>query len=739
MLQKIKEILVWNTSTSQETKMKLFKFIQIMFLVLISLFSGFAFSGSSTNYSVVTNFNSVTGSTNMTNSLVVGTGYSNNFFVRLGSQSYNVTHLLTKPEITIISPVNNSIVNVSSRGVQFIANFTKEIKTVIYTNENKTINLTKFISNNEINTTVPINYGQNILEFTIRDIYGVLNTYTFYVNTSFQLEGTTENDIDGDGLNNSDDKVFGNTSHIYTNIQNFTLKINNTENLSQVFNQTINVTFYRNDSKLIEFQNNFTNRTINLTSLIVKDDRVENSSKVLISGLDLEEYNTKTIYLDLLGNTSKYSSLCIKDAEIVDFVDISDNCNGTNETYIVTIPSSLGQYTINYTNSSNTTVKIEGLTHSGINQVCTESWTYSSWSTCSGGSQSRTASDANSCSTTNTRDVLTQSCTSSSGGGGGGGGSSLANKNNIVVQTITTSNSNTISNVVKPTEVFQSKYEISVDSKINLNESFSGVKTVKIKSKNSFENIVEFDFDFSSNSLNLTDANIEIGNNGKSYTIVKGIDLKTETKKVKLKIVTNSNTICIKDAEVNSIGEVSSSCNGLNEYIIECDGIVKNQGYSCNKENGYYIVSGLKHSAVLEFEKSALANTTPVEILPQNTQNKAVEEEILEDTQIESNSIPMNYKYISIGVLILIIMLILILIMKHKHKKKEEKKEIAPPLSKPDYMLYIDSYRINYKNVEDYVRVYRHHYSQEDLVKALRNAGYPEIIIEEVIDKEYEE
>ena len=722
--------------------MKLFKFILIGLIVLISIFSGFAFSGSSSSYSISSNFNSGI-SNNLSMSSIAGTGNSNNFFIRLGSQSYNVSHLLEKPQITITVPVNNSNINVTQRSVLFEANFSKDIKSLILVNQdNKIINLTNDLTvDNDISTFIPISYGENSLNFTFVDIYGVSNSETIYLNTTFTIPNSTIDDTDGDGLNNSEDKVFGNTSHIYTNIQNFTLKINNTENLSQVFNQTINVTFYRNDSKLIEFQNNFSNRTINLTSLIIKDDRQENSSKVLISGLDLEEDNTKTIYLDLLGNTTKYSSLCIKDAEIVDFADISDSCNGTNETYIVSIPSSIGQYTINYTNSSNTTVKIEGLTHSGINQVCTESWTYSSWSSCSGGAQSRTASDANSCSTTNSRGALTQSCTSSSGGGGsGGGGSSLANKNNIVIQTTTTSNSNTISNVVKqPTKVFQSKYEIAVDSKINLNESFSGVKTVKIKNKNSLENIVEFDFNFSSNSLNLTDANIEIGNNGKSYTLVKGIELKAETKKVKLKIVTNSNTICIKDAKVNSIEEVSSSCTSQNEYLIECDGVLTSQGYSCNKDNGYYIISGLKHSAVLEFEKSVSANLAPVEILPQNTQNNKVEEEIFEEEQVESNSIPMNYKYISIGVLILIILLIFILIMKNKHKKKEEKKEIAPPLSKPDYMLYIDTYRINYKNVEDYVRVYRHHYSQEDLVKALRNAGYPEIIIQEVIDKEYEE
>ncbi|MCG2723686.1 PGF-pre-PGF domain-containing protein, partial [archaeon] len=55
---------------------------------------------------------------------------------------------------------------------------------------------------------------------------------------------------------------------------------------------------------------------------------------------------------------------------------------------------------------------------------CTESWSYSDWSACSGGTQTRTATDANSCGTTVNQSALSQSCTSDTGGTGGGGGSS---------------------------------------------------------------------------------------------------------------------------------------------------------------------------------------------------------------------------------------------------------------------------------------------------------------------------
>lgn len=65
---------------------------------------------------------------------------------------------------------------------------------------------------------------------------------------------------------------------------------------------------------------------------------------------------------------------------------------------------------------------------SGCTYECIEDWSCSDWSTCSGGTQSRTCTDSNTCGTTETKPAETQSCEdpsptgSSSGGGGGGGG-----------------------------------------------------------------------------------------------------------------------------------------------------------------------------------------------------------------------------------------------------------------------------------------------------------------------------
>jgi hypothetical protein len=59
--------------------------------------------------------------------------------------------------------------------------------------------------------------------------------------------------------------------------------------------------------------------------------------------------------------------------------------------------------------------------------ACVENWTCSSWSSCSGSTQTRTCTDNNSCGTTNDRPALSQSCSS---GGGGGGSSSKECRDN---------------------------------------------------------------------------------------------------------------------------------------------------------------------------------------------------------------------------------------------------------------------------------------------------------------------
>ena len=87
-------------------------------------------------------------------------------------------------------------------------------------------------------------------------------------------------------------------------------------------------------------------------------------------------------------------------------------------------PYSVSWNTTGATNASHTLTAVArdaaGLTTTAttvivtVNNVvaCTESWSYSAWSTCVNGTQTRTATDANHCGTTVNRQPLTQSCSS---------------------------------------------------------------------------------------------------------------------------------------------------------------------------------------------------------------------------------------------------------------------------------------------------------------------------------------
>ena len=86
----------------------------------------------------------------------------------------------------------------------------------------------------------------------------------------------------------------------------------------------------------------------------------------------------------------------------------------------------------------------------------------------------------------------------------------------------------------------------------------------------------------------------------RGYFLVKGLSLVSETKSVLVNRVNGSSVVCVKDAEVDSIGEVSAGCNGVDEYLVGCDGSVTSDGYRCVIRDAYFNVSGLHHSAVAE-------------------------------------------------------------------------------------------------------------------------------------------
>jgi subtilisin family serine protease len=141
------------------------------------------------------------------------------------------------------------------------------------------------------------------------------------------------------------------------------------------------------------------------------------------------------------------------------------------------------------------------------------------------------------------------------------------------------------------------------------NETISSTLSIELKDVNTNDIIISFSFNFSNSSLDLT--NLEIERNllsSKSYLIVRGLNLESnKTKNLTINRDLNSERVCVKDAEISNISEISSSCTGVNETLLTCDGTILNN-YSCTFSSGFAKITGLKNSAVIEFEDESTSS-----------------------------------------------------------------------------------------------------------------------------------
>jgi PGF-pre-PGF domain-containing protein len=105
-------------------------------------------------------------------------------------------------------------------------------------------------------------------------------------------------------------------------------------------------------------------------------------------------------------------------------------------------------------------------------QPCTENWSYGEWTACSGGQQTRTATDLNGCGTIVNRSAVVQSCSSTPSGGSPAGSSPPS-----------TAVQNKSSLLENATWYFE-KIEEGVDTGFILNETLHAVNQVWVKVKN---------------------------------------------------------------------------------------------------------------------------------------------------------------------------------------------------------------------------------------------------------------
>lgn len=137
---------------------------------------------------------------------------------------------------------------------------------------------------------------------------------------------------------------------------------------------------------------------------------------------------------------------------------------------------------------------------------------------------------------------------------------------------------------------------ILVDNQAN--NSPSGVRVVDFKDTSDNTVLARFSYDFSGSALDTHNVFVKRASfEGRSAVIVNG--LAGVSKNVSVPKMLRSGRVCVKNASVVNPAEISSGCNGADEFLLECDGTPVS-GMRCIDAGSAYIISGVTHSGVIE-------------------------------------------------------------------------------------------------------------------------------------------
>ncbi|MBI2135953.1 hypothetical protein HYU06_02700, partial [Candidatus Woesearchaeota archaeon] len=158
-------------------------------------------------------------------------------------------------------------------------------------------------------------------------------------------------------------------------------------------------------------------------------------------------------------------------------------------------------------------------------------------------------------------------------------------------------------------------FTLKISDKDNLSEAFNKTEVVKFADDNKPR--LEFKFNFTNKVLDLEKIIVETKQDGISGGMfVSGLELeKGETKTFYIDDLSISNEICIKDAEIENLANITQACNEVNETLLFCPGNFSapstGSNYRCentvinstsvnNSNIKLYKISGLRNSGVQE-------------------------------------------------------------------------------------------------------------------------------------------
>jgi hypothetical protein len=134
------------------------------------------------------------------------------------------------------------------------------------------------------------------------------------------------------------------------------------------------------------------------------------------------------------------------------------------------------------------------------------------------------------------------------------------------------------------------------NSEINLSNQYN--ETQEVLLKESSQNRVKFNYNFSFQALDISQINItkQPSSSSFGYLIVNGLNI---SKIIYLdKINAGSNQVCVYNGHIENINNISSYCNSTNEVLLSCPGSSNN--ITCSIEENLIVIAGLSNSAAKE-------------------------------------------------------------------------------------------------------------------------------------------
>ncbi|MBI2108215.1 hypothetical protein HYT54_03750, partial [Candidatus Woesearchaeota archaeon] len=201
---------------------------------------------------------------------------------------------------------------------------------------------------------------------------------------SDSIADCVDDDLDGDGISNEQDGIEGTVEAVETNVRELKLRVDNSDpaanepatpmpdesqqspeqNEGQEQEAESEVVFVEENKPIIEFKVNLAESNLQLNNIaITKQEDDADKGFLVVSGIELPEEKTKSVYIDNIDSNSR--GVCVKDAEVLSVNEVSQECGGESETFVSCNGIDVNGYKCEYAGGR---YKISGLRHSAVIQ-----------------------------------------------------------------------------------------------------------------------------------------------------------------------------------------------------------------------------------------------------------------------------------------------------------------------------------------------------------------------------------